>query len=98
MYARKTVGVASIHKLLKHVGRGRCTLEPHVPEAAALRAWWATREGDYAPNVPLPSLVAIDAVPSLANGTLVCVVAVLTDMGDVASKWNEAKAAETYGL
>ena len=54
---------------------GRCTLEPHVPEAAALRAWWATREGDYAPNVPLPSLVAIDAVPSLAKGTPVRVVA-----------------------
>ena len=75
---------------------GRCTLEPHVPEAAALRAWWATREGGYAPNVPLPSLVAIDAVPSLAKGTLVRVVALVTDMGDVASKWNEAKAAETW--
>ena len=25
-----------------------------------------------------------------------CVVAVVTDMGDVASKWNEAKAAETW--
>ena len=78
-----------------YVLTGRCTLEPHVPEAAALRAWWATREGEYAPNVPLPSLVAIDAVPSLAKGTLVRVVALVTDMGDVASKWNEAKAAET---
>ena len=52
--------------------------------------------GYYAPNVPLPSLVAIDAVPSLAKGTLVRVVAIVTDMGDVASKWNEAKAAETW--
>ena len=73
----------------------RCTLEPHVrtmPEAAALRAWWATR--DHVPSVPLPSLVAIDAVPSLAKGTLVRVVAIVTGMGDVESKWNEAKAAE----
>ena len=36
--------------------------------------------------------MATDAMPSLAKGTLVRVV---TGMGDVESKWNEAKAAET---
>ena len=58
----------------------RATLEPHGPEAADLRQWWASRPASYvAPSVTIHPLVPIDSVPSLPADTYVRIVAVVLD-------------------